>query len=62
MLLLGRAPGGIGAVAPVRGFAYLIMKCVYLKNDSFIRDDVTIACEKTSRFLYKFEWDENKRE
>ena len=40
-------------------FAYLIMKCVYLKNVSFIRDDVTIACEKTSWFLYKFEWDEN---
>ena len=57
--MLGRAPGGIGAVAPGRGLAYLIMKCVYLKNVTFIRDDVTIACEKTSWFLYKFEWDEN---
>ena len=59
MLLLGRVLGSIGVVAPVRGRRHLIMKCVYLKNDSFIRDDVTIACEKTSRFLYKFDWDEN---
>lgn len=58
-MLPGRAPGGIGVVAPVRGLVYLIMKCVYLKNVTFIRDDVTIACEKTSRFLYEFEWDEN---
>lgn len=59
MLLFSRVLGGIGAAAPARGLAYLIMKCVYLKNVSFIRDDVTIACEKTSWFLYKFEWDEN---